>query len=82
MTQRYTMSPLLPKHPGHPSSDQHSKVCAFDAEACVNMHEVFGGTTQGKFLDICRYCSIHERVLYARFDLAQVLLSAAVQKSS
>jgi hypothetical protein len=26
---------------------QHAKLCAFDPEACVNMHEVHGGTTQG-----------------------------------
>jgi hypothetical protein len=29
-------------------SYQHAKLCAFDAEACVNMHEVHGGTTQGR----------------------------------
>jgi hypothetical protein len=26
---------------------QHAKLCAFDPEACTNMHEVHGGTTQG-----------------------------------
>jgi hypothetical protein len=31
----------------HSHPQQHAKLCAFDPEACVNMHEVHGGTTQG-----------------------------------